>query len=288
MVLGHEFCALILEHGPGTNATLPANSLICSVPFLDGPGGPELIGLTPNFPGGFAELMLLQESRLIPVPNGLDAELAAVTEPLAVGVHAVAAARLTAGDVPLVLGCGPIGLAVIAALKVAGHAPVVASDYSPSRRALAERLGADVIVDPAESDPYVTWLDLTGPGLPPSPLLPPSAGTAPNAVFDCVGAPGLTEQFITAVPSHSRLVVVGVCASSDSFVPLRAIEKELSIQYVFAYRPDEFARSLRLIAEGEVDVASWITGTCGLDGVAQAFTDLATPEQHCKIIVTPR
>ena len=105
-------------------------------------------------------------------------------------------------------------------------------------------------------------------------------------MFDCVGAPGITEQLISAVPSHSRLVVVGVCATADSFVPVRAIEKELSIQYVFAYRPEEFARALHLIAEGAVDVAPWITGTCALDGVAQAFVDLATPEQHCKILVT--
>ena len=287
MVFGHEFCAEILDHGPGTHTIHPTGSLVCSVPFLDGPAGPELVGLTPNFPGGFAERILLQESRLILVPNGLDAARAALTEPLAVGVHAVAAARLAATDIPLVLGCGPIGLAVLAALKAAGHGPVVVSDFSPLRRTLAERLGADVIVDPADGDPYVTWLDLTGPALLPSPLLEPTALPAPTVVFDCVGAPGLTEQFISSAPSHSRLVVVGVCATSDSFVPVRAIEKELSIQYVFAYRPEEFARSLSLIAEGDVDVTPWITGTCKLDGVRQAFNDLTNPEQHCKILVNP-
>lgn len=287
MVFGHEFCAEILDHGPGTEHRFPVGSLVCSVPFVDGPAGPELVGLTPNFPGGLAERFLLQESRLLAVPNGLDADRAAVTEPLAVGVHAVAAARLRPADVPLVLGCGPIGLSVIAALKSAGHAPVVASDYSPARRALAERNGADVIVDPAEDDPYVTWLDLAGPALPPSPLLTPQMPAPVTVVFDCVGKPGLTAQFIGAVPSHSRLVVVGVCAQPDSYVPVEAIQKELSMQYVFAYRPEEYAHALRLIAEGEVDVAPWITGTVGLDGVAQAFEDLGSPEQHCKIIVNP-
>lgn len=286
MVLGHEFCCEVLDHGSDTTGALKPGTLVCSVPFVTGAGGPELVGLTPNFPGAFAERILLDEHRLVPVPSGVDPLHAALTEPLAVGVHAVNTARLERGDVPLVLGCGPIGLAVIATLRQAGHGPVVASDFSPTRRALAERLGADELVDPAESDPYAVWLERTGPPLPPSPLIPPGADRAPTVVFDCVGAPGLTDQFITAVPSHSRLVVVGVCAVADSFVPVRAIEKELSIQYVFAYRPEEFTHALALITEGAVDVDPWITGTCGLDGVAQAFIDLSTPDLHCKILVT--
>ncbi|MFV0309088.1 MAG: zinc-binding dehydrogenase [Desertimonas sp.] len=287
MVFGHEYCAEVLDYGPGTEGRFDAGTLVCSVPFVDGPNGPELVGLTPNFPGGFSERMLLQESRLLEVPNGLDADRAAVTEPLAVGVHAVNAARLAPTDVPLVLGCGPIGLAVIAALKANGHAPVVASDYSPARRVLAEAAGADVIVDPAQNDPYVTWLDLAGPGLPPSPLLTPAMPSPTTVVFDCVGKEGLTAKFIEVVPSHSRLIVVGVCAHPDTYTPVEAINKELSMQYVFAYRPEEFAHALGLIAEGTVDVGPWITGHVGLDGVAQAFDDLSSPEQHCKIIVTP-
>jgi 2-desacetyl-2-hydroxyethyl bacteriochlorophyllide A dehydrogenase len=287
MVFGHEFCAEVLDHGPGSNRHVPVGALVCSVPFVEGAEGPELVGLTPNFPGGFSERMLLQQHRLLVVPNGLAATSAAVTEPLAVGVHAVVAAGLTNEDVPLVLGCGPIGLAVIAALRVAGHHPIVAADFSPARRALAEQAGADVVVDPASSGVYDEWLGLSGPPLPPSPLLAPSDPAATTVVFDCVGASGLLAQHIEAVPSHSRLVVVGVCATLDSFVPVRAIEKELTIQFVFAYRPAEFATALRLIADGMVDVTPWITGTCDLDGVPHAFDDLRSPEVHCKILVTP-
>ena len=79
---------------------------------------------------------------------------AALTEPLAVGVHAVAKANIRGDEVPLVIGCGPVGLAVIAALKLKGLHPIVAADYSPARRALAEKLGADVVVDPAHTQPY--------------------------------------------------------------------------------------------------------------------------------------
>ena len=287
MVFGHEFCAEVLDHGPGTSPRVPVGSLVCSVPFVEGAAGPELVGLTPNFPGGFAERMVLQQDRLLMVPNGLSATSAAVTEPLAVGVHAVAVADLAAGDVPLVLGCGPIGLAVIASLRVAGHHPIVAADFSAARRSLAEHAGADVVLDPAAGGVYETWLGLSGPALPPSPLLTPGMPAATTVVFDCIGAPGLLARHIEAVPSHSRIVVVGVCAVADSFVPVRAIEKELTMKYVFAYRPEEFAGALRLIAEGVVDVAPWITDTCDLDGVDRAFQTLRSPEIHCKILVTP-
>src|SRR3979411_3352261 len=103
--------------------------------------------------------MLLSEMLVLEVANVLAAEHAALTEPLAVGVHAVAKANIRGDEVPLVIGCGPVGLAVIAALKLRGLHPIVASDYSPARRALAERLGADIVVDPARTQPYAPWAE---------------------------------------------------------------------------------------------------------------------------------
>jgi 2-desacetyl-2-hydroxyethyl bacteriochlorophyllide A dehydrogenase len=287
VVLGHEFCAEIVDYGPRTERRFAPGAKVCSVPFVDASEGPQLIGFSPLFPGGLAEQMVLQESRLVLVPDHVDVADAALTEPLAVGLHAVGAAGLTQGDVALVLGTGPVGLAVIAGLKELGHGPVVASDFSPTRRRLAEITGADVVVDPARSSPYEAWLELAGAPPPPSPLL--SLGDAPaNAVvFDCVGAPGLLQQQIEAVPQHSRLVVVGVCAQPDSIVPVHAIEKELSLRFVFAYRPDEFAAALALIADGRVPVGEWITDTRPLDGVQDAFTELSAPQHHCKILLTP-
>jgi threonine dehydrogenase-like Zn-dependent dehydrogenase len=81
--------------------------------------------------------------------------------------------------------------------------------------------------------------------------------------------------------------VVGVCMETDRSEPMLGIMKELNVQYVLGYSPEEFATSLRLIAEGEVDAASLITAKVGIDGVARAFDDLANPEAHTKIIVEP-
>src|SRR6187399_2946679 len=139
VVMGHEFAAEIIDYGPGSSRPYPIGTQVCAMPVTLGASGIATVGYSNEFPGGYGERMLLQEMLLLPIPNGLAPHHAALTEPMAVGLHAVAMASLTPDDVPLVVGCGPIGLAVIAALKLAGASPIVASDFSPARRALAAK-----------------------------------------------------------------------------------------------------------------------------------------------------
>src|SRR3979490_175394 len=154
---------------------------------------------------------------------GWAARHAAWPEPLAVGVHAVAKANIRGDEVPLVIGCGPVGLAVIAALKLKGSRPIVAADYSPARRKLAEKLGADIVVDPARSQPYATWAEhaqmtpeQTAARPPLQALLP---ALKPALIFECVGIPGLIQQVFEGAPRGARLVVVGVCMESERSEP---------------------------------------------------------------------
>ena len=91
---------------------------------------------------------------MLPVPNGLAPDVAALTEPMAVALHAVRRGEVGKRQVAIVIGCGPVGLGVILMLKAKGVRTVVASDFSPGRRALASRCGADVVVDPAQDSPY--------------------------------------------------------------------------------------------------------------------------------------
>ena len=107
VVFGHEFCCEVLDYGPGTGRKLKAGTRVCSLPALLTPEGPKGIGYSNDYIGGYAEQMLLSEPLLLEVPNGLAAEHAALTEPLAVGVHAVAKAHIGGDEVPLVIGCGP-------------------------------------------------------------------------------------------------------------------------------------------------------------------------------------
>jgi threonine dehydrogenase-like Zn-dependent dehydrogenase len=109
----------------------------------------------------------------------------------------------------------------------------------------------------------------------------------PAIIFECVGVPGLLQQVFEGAPRDARIVVVGVCMETDKSEPMLGIMKELNVQYVLGYTPDEFAASLHLIAEGQVDAAAMVTAEVGIDGVARAFADLANPEAHTKIIVQP-
>jgi threonine dehydrogenase-like Zn-dependent dehydrogenase len=193
--------------------------------------------------------------------------------------------------VPLVIGCGPVGLAVIAALRLTEARPIVAADFSPRRRELAALLGADVVVDPAACSPYASWQEVaawSNPAeAPPNPPWLPGPPLRPAVIFECVGLPGVIDQIMAAAPPNARIVVVGVCMQRDSFEPMFGINKELNVQFVIAYTPEEFAATLSNIAEGRIPTAPLITGTVAVDDVPQAFDALASPDQHAKIIVEP-
>lgn len=270
IVFGHEFCCEVLDYGPKTEKRIKPGTRVCSMPLMMEADGPKGMGYSNTYVGGYAERMVLSAPLMLEVPNGLPTEHAALTEPLAVGVHAVEKANLTGDEAPLVVGCGPVGLAVIAALKLKGIHPIVAADFSPKRRELAVLMGADIVVDPAVESPYGKL-----------------AADKRAAVFECVGVPGLIQQILEKAPRDARVIVVGVCMEPDTIEPLFAIFKELNLQFVLGYTPEEFARSLRLLAEGKVDAEALITGKVGLEGVKGAFEELGNPERHTKILVEP-
>jgi threonine dehydrogenase-like Zn-dependent dehydrogenase len=295
VVFGHEFCCEVQDYGPATQRKLKPGTRVCSLPALVTAEGPQGIGYSNDNVGGYAQAMLLSEPLLLEVPNGLAPEHAALTEPLAVGVHAVNKSNIRGGEVPLVIGCGPVGLAVIAALRLKNLHPIIAADYSPTRRMLAEKMGADIVVDPAGTQPYASpyaaWAEHAAMSDTEKAARPPFQAywpaLKPALIFECVGVPGLLQQVFEGAPRDGRIVVVGVCMETDRSEPMLGILKELNVQYVLGYTPDEFAASVRLLAEGQVEAASLVTGRVGIDGVAKAFEDLANPEAHTKIIVEP-
>jgi threonine dehydrogenase-like Zn-dependent dehydrogenase len=288
-VFGHEFCAEVVEHGPDTAGTLPVGTRVCSVPIIVGPTGVEQIGYSNAYPGALAEHMVLQELLCLPVPDGLATDLAALTEPLAVGEHAVGLAGLTEGQPCLVVGCGPVGLAVIAALKGRGHGPVLAADFSPARRRLAEAFGADEVLDPAEGSPHDRWPDF---GIARTLMERIGAGMLGAAVkdpviFEAVGVPGMLQSLIAEAPPHSRIVVVGVCMHTDSIEPFMAVVKEMELRFSFGYTPDEFAATLARLADGVPGADLLVTSVVDLAGTPGAFDTLRTPGEHGKILVKP-
>ena len=312
VVFGHEFSGAVAEYGPKCRRDVPPGAPVVALPLIRGAQGVDTVGLSVHAPGAYAEQLLVQESMMLPVPNGLAPGVAALTEPMAVAWHAVRRGEVGRRQVAVVIGCGPVGLGVILMLKAKGVRTVVASDLSPGRRALAKACGADVVVDPAEGSPYTAAGDRGHLEDMPSALelavstreklgrlpvawwhvwrLGEKLGAMPKhpVVFECVGVPGVIESIIAGAPMLSRVVVVGVCVGEDRFRPAMAINKEIDLRFVIGYTPLEFRDTLHMLAEGEVDPRPLVTAEVGLDGVDAAFAALAEPDRHAKILIDPR
>ncbi|MCZ4098674.1 zinc-binding dehydrogenase [Streptomyces sp. So13.3] len=313
VVMGHEIYGEVVEYGPWTSGRIKPGTPVVAVPLVRYGHQVDGIGLSADAPGGYGEQVVVQESLTLPVPNGLRPDIAALTEPMAVAWHAVNRGDVTRKDTAIVLGCGPVGLAVISVLKSRGVATVIASDYSAGRRALAKSCGADIVVDPSVETPWKAMGD--GHGF--MTTMPEEYGAGIDAiesmqrlpvpwwvtwraldkvgvtrrkrpvVFECVGVPGMLDGVMAAAPLHSRVVVVGVCMGSDTIRPSLAVNKELDLRFVVGYTPLEFRDTLHALADGTLDASHLVTGRVGLAGVNHAFTALADPEAHAKIVIDP-
>jgi len=271
MVLGHEYVGEVVAFGPDTVQALAIGERVVSVPFLLRDGAPVPIGANVQVDGAYAEYFLGTEALLLKIPDGVPDAAAALVEPLGIAVHAVAKSMLGEGNMPCaVLGCGPIGLAIIALLKMRGVSTIVASDFSPKRRELALGMGASDVVHPRER-----------------PVFEALGTAAPAIVFDCTGVRGVLSQTINTAPVGSQIVVAGIPQGEDSFNPMIAIAKELNLQFVLYYTPAEFAEALAAVASGQLDWQPLVTGTVGLEGIAGAFSALEDPERHAKIMIDP-
>ncbi|MBY9068346.1 zinc-binding dehydrogenase [Hyphomonas sp. WL0036] len=289
IIPGHELSAEVIDIAPGTESALKAGDIITGLPFTHTHDGPQTIGLSPGHGGGLAELTCIDAVRSFRIPEGVPHDLAALTEPLSVGLHAANLASRNSGP-NVVIGCGPVGLAVILALSLQGRGPILAADLSAERRSAAALLGADIVIDPDKESPLERWQYL---GLTPhamSPLLPRTfRGLPPGAnIFECTGAQGMIDQIIKGAPPHSHIIVAGVCPHEEKFAPLDGILRELTLEFSFAYRPEEFAAALAMIEAHPGKAARLITSRQPLANTEAAFDSLAKSPSEIKILIDPR
>lgn len=310
-IFGHEICGEVLDYGPGCRRKIKPGTQVVAPPVVHWGKEIDLAGFSARSNGGYAERMLLDERALIPVPNGLSPDLAALTEPMAVAWHAVRRSGVEQRDVAVVVGCGSVGLALICLLKARGVSTVVASDISAVRRSFATACGADIVVDPTVQSPFArreeadfveTYADLLGRaastretlGKLPLPWwvswrMAEVLGARPThpIVFECVGKPGVLQSIIDGAPLFSRIVIIGMCRQPDRIEPAVALQKEVELRFVFGHTPLEYRDALRMIADGIVACEPMLTGVVGLSGVSAAFDELSTSENHAKVLIDP-
>ena len=200
-------------------------------------------------------------------------EAAALTEPLAVGLHAVNRSDIKSGETALVVGCGPIGLAVITALKQRGVNQIIAVDIQDDKLALGKAFGASHQVNPSKQDEVQ--------------LAAAMANDKALVIFECVGKHTLINEFMRRAPARTRIVITGIHTTPAEINYAYATVKELELRFSYYYQPQEFAECLQRIADNQLPWRKMLTAKVGINGVQTAFDTLMTPNDHIKVMIEP-
>jgi (R,R)-butanediol dehydrogenase/meso-butanediol dehydrogenase/diacetyl reductase len=283
-VMGHEFAGEVVEVGSAVRGAWKEGDRVAGFPYIRcgeckscRSGGDAFsvcekgvpVGLGQSH-GAYAEYVRIGASGAHRLPDVVSFREGAMVEPLAVGLHAVDKAQMPRGATVLVIGAGPVGLAVMLWAKFLGARHVIVSDRAPLRAKMAARFGATDAVDPAK--PLIPQVEAI-------------AGQAPEFIFECVGAPGLINEVMMMAPRNCKIIIAGVCQQMDMILPLIGVVKELCLQFVLGYRPADFDYVIDMIARDRVDVDHMITDVVKLDALPEAFEALRKPVTQCKVML---
>jgi (R,R)-butanediol dehydrogenase/meso-butanediol dehydrogenase/diacetyl reductase len=282
-VMGHEFSGEVMEVGSAVKHLWKPGDRLAGFPYMccgefspcanfggRGVCGKGIsIGLGQSH-GAYAEYVKINAWGGHRLPESVSFREGALIEPLAVGLHAVDMAKMQRGATVLVIGAGPVGLAVMLWANFLGARHVIVSERAEVRRAMAAKFGATDAIDPNQA--------LT-------PQVEKIAGTGPDIIFECVGAPGLINSAMMDAPRGSRIVIAGVCQQPDTIMPLMGIMKELELQFVLGYKPTDFDYVIEMIASNRIDVSHMITDVVDLDALPGAFEALRKPTHQCKVML---
>lgn len=273
--LGHEGAGEVMEVGAdvqGINVGDPVIINPMMTPGNIGSGGPE---------GAFTEELLVREASLgasiLPIPEGISYEIAAMCEPLAVAMHGVNRADVKAGDKVVVFGCGPIGLGMVLWLVDRGI-DVVALDLSEDRRQRALALGAQAALDPTQVDLRAELARLHGEV--------PSygrVGVGTDAFIDAAGAPNILSDVVAMAKFHSRMVITAAHMKPIEFPAGRMLTSEMTITTAMGY-PTEMPDVIAAMPRLKDKIASMISHRLPLSEVLEGLKIAATPES-CKVMI---
>ena len=287
VVLGHEYCAEIVDYGPQTERKWKKGARISSIPVLLRESGRRIIGFEPESPGGFGEFFLMTEKIAQVVETDLPDEFIAVADAMAVGWYYARASNVRPNEIPMVIGCGAIGLSIIASLKRLGVGPIMAADFNAGRRRTAGLMGADVLIDPAEISPFKAWRDLAD--APPKGTSALLAEATPKrcVVFECVGVPGVLNNVLMSCERYTRIFSAGGPPEGEHLHTLSAKRKGLNIQFSGGPLLPDWNAAFKEVAEGRLDVTPMLGPVVGLDDFPAALQQARDANSPPRIVVAP-
>jgi threonine dehydrogenase-like Zn-dependent dehydrogenase len=284
-VMGHETVGRVVEYGAGVDPGLlgtavTVNPVIgCGACDRCRPGRPQVcadrivIGVAPDRPAAFAELLAAPADNLVPLPPQLPVELGALVEPLAVGYHAARRAPVRPGDAVLVIGGGPIGQACVLAARREGARAIAVSEIAPRRRELVATLGA-ATVNPAGGD-------LPG-------EVDERLGGAPDVIIDAVGSDQSLRDALACAVTETPVVLVGMGSPELTISAYALTTNDNSLIGSFCYTPAEFRDTARWAGTAAAELGRLVDDRVDLDGAPAAFARLAGGEgTPGKVLVCP-
>jgi (R,R)-butanediol dehydrogenase/meso-butanediol dehydrogenase/diacetyl reductase len=277
-VLGHEFAGEVVALGRGTQGLAIGDSV--SVIPLKSCGhcascqAGELawcdqFGLQG---GGYAQYAVTRPNQCIKLPKSASLSDGAIIEPLAVALHGVNMSGFRPGDNVLVLGAGPIGLAVAFWARRLGAAKVVIQDIATHQRDRALGMGATgFVVDPAD----------------PVGAAERQLGGKADIVFECVGIPGLIAQAVNQVRNRGTILLLGLCTRPDTFNSFAMLSKEVRLITSAFFTLGEYQAALDVLDAGAAAPRLLVTDTITLDDTPARFEMLRRRTHDCKILIAP-
>jgi (R,R)-butanediol dehydrogenase/meso-butanediol dehydrogenase/diacetyl reductase len=277
-VFGHEFAGEVVALGKDVDG-LSVGSLVSVMPLgscghcdhcrrgeVQWCAGFRLQG------GGYAEYALTRPNQCVRLPQGASLADGAIVEPLAVALHGVRLSGLKPGDRVLVLGAGPIGLAVAFWARRTGASRVVVQDIADWQRDLALAMGADAFV--AEPSDPVDQAEL-------------SLGGKADIVFECVGLPGLIAQAVEQVANRGTILLLGLCTRPDTFNSFAMLSKEVKLVTSAFFTRSDFEQALDALCAGAAEPRMLVTDTIELSATPATFEALKRRTHQCKVLIAP-
>ena len=273
-VMGHEIAGVVEDVGAGVT-NVQAGDVVAVRPFFgcgacaycaagraDHCAAFGLVGY--QRPGGYAEFTTADADELFVLPSGVRAADHALVEPFAVARRALRRGALAPGESVIVLGAGPIGLAITAWARALGARDIVVSDPVAHRRELALQLGATRAVHPNEI-----------------------AGATAPLIVECTGVPTLIDQAMQLADVDGRVAVVGMCIANDTIFPWWGLNKELDVRFSIYYGREDFTDTIDAFASGALVADGYVTETIGLDAVPARFAALQSDADAGKVVIVP-